>query len=66
MENRYFPYNWDSCSCVEWKGKWADTKGVGCAEWDSDGVWCYVDDSCDFEKMESNTFSGYYWSKDVC
>ena len=42
------------------------TTGIGCAEWDKNGTWCYVDSSCDFLKHESNANPGTFWSNQVC
>ena len=62
MTSPYFPYNWDNCSCIDV----LPFDGAGCAEWDEDGVWCYVDSSCSLEKVKSNHHSGLYWSTEVC
>lgn len=43
-----------SCSCLTDTNGPSGKKGIGCAEWDSDGVWCYVDNDCNLPNTQSN------------
>ena len=48
----YFPET--SCYCLPQEEISEDIQiGIGCAEWDNDGVWCYVNRDCNVFNIPS-------------
>lgn len=61
----YFP-ELDSCNCISETSEPTQGNGIGCGDWDTDGIWCYVNEDCSLEKTESGKYEGLFWSVEIC